>query len=409
MKTKWDCLSALFDLKEANLSAIAKISGTSLSCARQHLVKLLGDGLAVQEGKAYKPDKNNARAWKIFNIMKFCKSKGINHNPFLTLEFAKIVRIGLSNNQVPLSEFLGVNHQTARKYLNYLSRANLIFVTSRRPFVVRFVEEPIFEEVLEMFGMKKEKKKIQKRHYDSKDFGEIEKLLAGFGKTWKDLNISEVEWNRKIEFASSSIRLAGNNFTLEEAKELILHDSVPKNKKLKEANEVKNCYLAVDYLLSHLNEPLSVPFILDLHRISTFNLGIPGGIRNVNVSVKGNPFYRPVHFSEINAKLERLCEDANEFLSAKRTVQEAIEFATFIHNEVVHIRPFEDGNSRIARLLWNYVLMRSGFPLMNIYSNAKEEYLSLTELARERDDAKLNEFLTKVIKDNLYKIGKLED
>jgi Fic family protein len=75
-----------------------------------------------------------------------------------------------------------------------------------------------------------------------------------------------------------------------------------------------------------------------------------------------------------------------------------------VHNEFQHIHPFEDGNSRVTRLLWNYVLMRNGFPLVNIYSNAKAEYLSLTKMAR--DDAKLNSFLSGMIKDNLYKMAR---
>jgi len=47
--------------------------------------------------------------------------------------------------------------------------------------------------------------------------------------------------------------------------------------------------------------------------------------------------------------------------------------------------------------------MKNGFPLINIYSNTKEEYFSLTKLYRKRDDSKLNKFLVKTIKDNLYR------
>ncbi len=400
MKTKWDCLSALFELKEAGLSAIAKKTGTSPSSARQHLVKLLGDGLIAQEGRIYKPRIDKPRTSKISDIMTFCKSRGINHNLFLTLGFAKIVRIGLSNNQVPLSEFLGLNRQTVRKYLNHLSRANLIFVTSRRPFVVRFVEEPIFEEVLEMFGMKREKRRSPKRAEPS-EYIEMEKMLRGM----KGYVTDEAG---KIEFTSSSTRLEGNTFTLDEARELILKDNVPAGKKLNEANEIRNFYLAANYLISHLSEKLSPAFILELHHISTFNLGVKPGFRESNVSMKGNPYFKTAHFMEINPKIERLCEDANAFLSSKRTVQETVEFASFVHNEFLHIFPFEDGNNRIARLLWNYALMRSGFPLIDIYANAREEYLLLTKLAKERDDARLNEFLMKVIKDNLYRTAKLK-
>jgi len=144
-----------------------------------------------------------------------------------------------------------------------------------------------------------------------------------------------------------------------------------------------------------------------LHRIVIFNLGVKEGVRATMVSIKGNPFYKVSHFSEIYPKLEELCKKANEFLAKKKSAKEVIEFATFVHNEFQRIHPFEDGNSRVTRLLWNYLLMRNGLPLINIYSNTKEEYLSLTKLARERNDAKLNSFLVKIIKDNLYKLTRI--
>lgn len=405
MKSRWDLLAAVLDLKESGLSAIAKKTGTSPSSARQQLVKLLSDGLVVQEGKLYKAAASNPMAENISEIIRFCRMRGINYNLFLALEFAKIVRVGTSKDQVAFSEFENLNHQTVRKYLNVLSTANLVLITSRKPLVVRFVMEPIFDSVLELYGMKKEKKRISRR-FEPREYLEIEQLLDKIRKSHQNIDFSETEEIRKIEFTSASTRLEGNTFTLDEARELILHDSIPSGKKMKEALEIKNFHAAVQYLINHLDSALSIPLILDIHRIVTFNLGVSEWFRTSNISIKRNPFFKISHVSEINSKLIRLCDDVNEFLSHKRSAQEVVEFATYVHNEFLHIFPFDDGNSRVTRLLWNYVLMRSGFPLINIYANAREEYLSLTKLAHERDDGRLNEFLMKVVKDNLYKMGK---
>lgn len=399
-RTRWDVLFALFELKEATLGAIARRAGTSPSSARQRLRELMDEAIVVQRGTLYAPNENNERVWKVREIMQFCKSRGLDYNLFLALGFARIVRTGLNADQVPLSAF-GLNHQTVRKYLSYLSRAHLVLITSRKPLVVRFVSEPIFDSVLELFGMKKEKRKGGRRTEPS-EYLEIEKLLLGIRKKF-----TETEEAKKIEFTSSSTRLEGNTFTLDEARELLVQDNIPSGKKMKEALEVKNFHSAVNYLIANIEKQLSIQFILELHRIVTFHLGVKEGSRASNVSMKGNPYFKTAHFSEIEGKVQRLCDDVNAFLSSKRNAQETVEFATFVHNEFLHIFPFEDGNSRITRLLWNYVLMRSGFPLINIYANAREEYLSFTKLARERDDARLNEFLTKVIKDNLYKMSKI--
>jgi len=407
MKSKWDCLFVLFELKEARLRDLAKKLLTSPSSVRQRLVSLLKENLIVQEGITYKPNKKNPQTWNVFNISKFCRSRGINYNLFLTPEFARIVKISLSKEEVSFSEFKGMNRQTVRKYLTYLSRINLLFVVSKKPLKVKFVFDPVFDEVLALFKLKKETKKPVEKSIPSDDYKEIEKQLAKFKELKKNLNSADIEEEQKIEFTSASTQLEGNTFTLEESKELLLHDIVPQDKKLTEANEVKNYYAAVNYLLAHLSEPVSIQYILDLHRIVIFNLDVKEGVRVTSVSIKGNPFYKVSHFTEILPKLEALCKQFNEFLAKKRTAKEIVEFATFVHNEFQHIHPFEDGNSRVTRLLWNYVLMRNGFPLINIYSNTREEYLSLTKLARERTDMKLNSFLVKIIKDNLYKLTRL--
>ncbi len=405
MKTKWDVLFKLFEIKEGTLSQISEKVGSSPSSIGRRLKELVELELVFHEGKLYKPNKESKKIFNIFNIMKFCRNKGVNYNLFLSKEFAYIAKEGLSKEEAFLSNFKKLNYKTVRKYLTYLNRINLVFVISKKPLTVKFIHDPVFEDVLSFFDLEMpEKIKIETQgKIQKEDYTGIEQLLKRLTTLKKNIDLSDLEEELKIEFTSASTQLEGNTFTLEESKELILHDIIPENKKLKEANEIKNYYNAVNYTLSHIQEPISFDLVLDLHRIIIYNLGVKEGIRATQVSIKGNPFYKVSHFSEILPKLNVLCEKLNKFIAEKHNAKETIEFATFAHNEFQHIHPFEDGNSRMTRLLWNLVLMKKGFPLINIYSNTKEEYLSLTKLARERSDSKLNSFLLKIIKDNLYK------
>jgi len=404
MKTKWDVLLGLFEQKEARLSQIADKVGSSPSSVSQQLKELMRAELVEQDGNIYKPNKEAPKTWNVFKIMKFCKNKGISPNLFLSEEVSKILSVGLSKETVQLSDFKNLNYKTVRKYLTYLNRINLVFVIAKRPLTVKFVQDPVFDEVLDFFDVKKPQlTKKSPKPMPKSDYTEIDGLLKKLSALKRDLNLSEMEEEFRIEFTSASTQLEGNTFTLDESKELILHDVIPADKKLREANEVKNYYNAVNYFLSHLEEPMSLDLILDLHRIIVYNLGVKDGVRSSRVSIKGNPFYKVANFQEIFPRLDELCKKINDFVSRKHSTKETIEFATFVHNEFQHIHPFEDGNSRMTRLLWNYILMKGRFPLINIYSNTREEYLSLTKLSRHRDDAKLNAFLMKVIKDNLYK------
>ncbi|HUS14613.1 MAG TPA: Fic family protein, partial [Chloroflexia bacterium] len=49
--------------------------------------------------------------------------------------------------------------------------------------------------------------------------------------------------------------------------------------------------------------------------------------------------------------------------------------AVFAHTRLLHIHPFREGNGRVARLLLNLVLLRSGFPLVTLDGAQRAIYL----------------------------------
>src|SRR3989339_1478134 len=117
MKTKWDCLFAVFELKEARLTDIAKKVGSSPSPVRQTLVKFLKEKIVIREKGLYKLNKNNKATRSIFNIIDFCRNRGINYNIFLNEEFANAVKIGLGKEEIRLSDFKSLDYKTTNKYL----------------------------------------------------------------------------------------------------------------------------------------------------------------------------------------------------------------------------------------------------------------------------------------------------
>jgi Fic family protein len=69
--------------------------------------------------------------------------------------------------------------------------------------------------------------------------------------------------------------------------------------------------------------------------------------------------------------------------------------ATWVHHEFVAIHPFDDGNGRVARLLMNFILLRSGYPPIIIKTENKEEYLTALQKADTGDLEPLTAFLVK--------------
>ena len=53
-----------------------------------------------------------------------------------------------------------------------------------------------------------------------------------------------------------------------------------------------------------------------------------------------------------------------------------IELASEFHLRFVTIHPFSEGNGRMARLLMNFILDRSGFPMIDISVENREGYIN---------------------------------
>jgi len=74
-------------------------------------------------------------------------------------------------------------------------------------------------------------------------------------------------------------------------------------------------------------------------------------------------------------------------------IQNSIILAADLHYRFISIHPFDDGNGRIARLLVNYVLMRTGYPPVVIKSNEKEKYITALNKADTGDISAFREYM----------------
>ena len=59
--------------------------------------------------------------------------------------------------------------------------------------------------------------------------------------------------------------------------------------------------------------------------------------------------------------------------------------ATVVHNQFVYIHPFNDGNGRVARLLFNFILIKKGFFPIIFYNDEKQKYYSYLRSAKSGD------------------------
>ncbi|HDZ61038.1 MAG TPA: Fic family protein, partial [Candidatus Pacearchaeota archaeon] len=56
-----------------------------------------------------------------------------------------------------------------------------------------------------------------------------------------------------------------------------------------------------------------------------------------------------------------------------------IELASLIHLKLISIQPFVDGNSRLSRLLMDWILWKKGYPLIDIPVEDIEDYYDVLD------------------------------
>jgi len=190
--------------------------------------------------------------------------------------------------------------------------------------------------------------------------------------------LNKLRKNSKIKSSYASNKIEGNPLSEKQAEEVIESDE--RKHYLKPEQEVRNYFLALNYLEEKLNnkEKLSKKLILDVQKLvekgaSKEKIGLrgpmpPGVLFAVYDSKTGNPDYIPPEYSDVPGLLDELIDYVNT------TDDHPLIVAAVVHYQLVTIHPFEDGNGRTARLLSGYIMDLNGYGFNGIGS--LEEYFA---------------------------------
>lgn len=183
-------------------------------------------------------------------------------------------------------------------------------------------------------------------------------------------------------FASSLIEGAAT--TRQIAKQLIFAGRQPQSV---DELMVLNNYRAMEFVKQHKDTALSMPFLLQLHQIVTQgtlpDAADAGRVRTndeVRVVDASNDevLYQPPPASELDARLALVFAFANQDEGGEAWVHPLVK-AMLLHFMIAYEHPFVDGNGRVARAMFYWFALRSGYWLL--------EYVSIsTVIARSKID-----------------------
>ena len=207
------------------------------------------------------------------------------------------------------------------------------------------------------------------------------------------------------EYTYDSNGIEGNTLTLQETSLIINKGITIGGKSMREHFEVINHKEAIDYIkdLVKEKESLSKRVLLNIHHLILKNIDLDnaGKYRNVDVMISGSS-HKPPIFLQVQSLMEKYF---NFYEENKETLNPVILSAD-IHERLVTIHPFADGNGRTSRLMMNLILLQHGFPITNISSqnNLRDEYYKSLETVQTSGNKELfHKFIAKNVKDSLIK------
>ncbi|PIE75397.1 MAG: cell filamentation protein Fic [Deltaproteobacteria bacterium] len=227
---------------------------------------------------------------------------------------------------------------------------------------------------------------------------DLKKSLDSF-RPLEGIHIEKI--NRYFDelYTYDSTTIEGNTLTFGETS-LVLNKGITiSGKSLREHFEVINHIESIEYIKN--NEDLNHKVLLELHYLilKSIDNHNAGKYRNVNVRISG-AFHLPPNY----LKVPKLMDEYFDFYEKNKNKINPVVLSANMHEKLVTIHPFIDGNGRIARLIMNLILLKNGYPITNISSkrNKREEYYNTLEAAQtQNDDKAFIKFIAKNVKKSL--------
>ena len=189
----------------------------------------------------------------------------------------------------------------------------------------------------------------------------------------------------KISFTYTSNALEGNTLSLSETK-IIIEDGITiGGKPVKDHLEVIGQANAYDLLfdIAQNEKDITEQTILKLHHMLYNNIdeAKSGKYRDCNVLITGSEYELPKH-----DKLPELMKEFCAEIPVKKENLHPVEFSAWLHERLVSIHPFIDGNGRTARLIMNLALLQAGYNIITIPPVVRNDYIFGLQEAQLKDN-----------------------
>ena len=184
-----------------------------------------------------------------------------------------------------------------------------------------------------------------------------------------------------IEYTYESNRIEGNTLTLQETALVVNEGVTISGKSMREHLEAINHTEAISYIKDIAKQDIEISerTIKEIHALILHGIdrGNAGRYRTVPVMISGSTHMPPQPYL-----IEKQMEDfILRFKQMEKEKVHPVLIAAYLHDELVRIHPFIDGNGRTSRLLMNLYLLRNGYVIITLKGSngAKVSYYMALE------------------------------
>lgn len=305
-------------------------------------------------------------------IQKARKSKGMRSRELANLlgvdqslvsKFENGKRLPTESQLVQISNILSIN-------LDDLMKAWLMEKVLSEVKQYAFADE-VLSMVQEELASYYPKRKFEDLSIE-KTLGEIDELKRQLDqiRAFENHRITEA---LELEYTFESNRIEGNTLTLRETDLVINKGLTVSGKSMKEHLEAINHGDAILYVKELISKEsvLTKKEVLSIHNLILRGI-LPeeaGRYRRIQVMIQGSGHMPPPPYL-----VEKQMEDYFIWYERNRLSLHPIVLAAEMHERLVTIHPFIDGNGRTSRLIMNMILLQNGFVIANIKGDNTSRY-----------------------------------
>lgn len=227
--------------------------------------------------------------------------------------------------------------------------------------------------------------------FNSEQINKIEALRVQL--KYRLLNLSafkqEQLWTRyAVQFIFESNAIEGSKLSQAEVNAVVNNKYINKGVERREIAEVKNSISALN-IIRNKRFKLNQHQLIKLHKLLVAGLNINIGYKKVDIIVNNKP---TTPAGQVRTEMSKLL---TWFKKAKKQKRHPLALAANFHQRFELIHPFEDGNGRVGRLIFNFILLRNGYPpILFLYQNRLRYFNALNQA----DEGRKNKWHWHVIK-----------